>query len=385
MKGTFVHRPDSDPNATDIDVNTDLEPFWKSQSDFATSTDAVSTATYGYTYPEIASAGPVSASQLSQEVMQTIEQLYGGGSVFSAFTVQRNQAHVAMEALRQGVEKATISPVVKNDAIHIPPHAAFTAVPKAQRIMNPPPSGPQGGAVPPSAPKSIPEPTPSGPQGGAVPPHQPTSIPKPPSSGPQGGAVPPHKSLPQSSGPQGGAVYRSDYVVTPETYKDWIANVTLEKYALGGSGRVAFFLGPLEEIPADPHEWLTCPIYVGSYTIFATDPETSGCKNCKDQADKKLRVGGTVHLTKALIRRRCPLTGNAPVEYLTENLHWRLCNVEEREIPREEVPSLKIVVQSAGYLTPHGIIGRRPERAPWTRHAPITSGKPGGVNHAHEF
>jgi len=36
-------------------------------------------------------------------------------------------------------------------------------------------------------------------------------------------------------------------------------------------------------------------------------------------------------------------------------------------------------------LTPHGIIGRRPERGPWTRHAPITSGKPGGVNYAHEF
>jgi tyrosinase len=368
MKGTFVHRPDSDPNATDIDVNTPLEPFWKSQSDFATSVDATSTAAYGYTYPEIAAAGPVSADQLSEVIHQTVGQLYGTSNIFSAFTVQKNPSHVAMEALRQGVEKATISPVVKDNAIHIPAHAAFTAVPKAQRILNAPFGGPQGGAVPP---KSIPEPKPSGPQGGAVPPHQ---------------------SLPEShrpSGPQGGVIHpaasQPDYVVTPENYKDWIANVTLEKYALGGSGRVVFFLGPVEEIPANPHEWLTCPIYVGSYTIFATNPETSGCKNCKDQADKKLRVGGTVHLTKALIRRRCPLTGAAPVHYLTENLHWRMCDVEQNEIPSQNVPSLKVVVQSAGYLTPHGILGRRPERGPWTRHAPITSGKAGGVNHAHEF
>ena len=27
--------------------------------------------------------------------------------------------------------------------------------------------------------------------------------------------------------------------------------------------RVVFFLGPVQEIPANPHEWLTCPIYVG--------------------------------------------------------------------------------------------------------------------------
>jgi len=40
-----------------------------------------------------------------------------------------------MEALRQGVQKATISPVVKDNAIHIPCHATFT-VPKAQRNLN---------------------------------------------------------------------------------------------------------------------------------------------------------------------------------------------------------------------------------------------------------
>jgi hypothetical protein len=86
-----------------------------------------------------------------------------------------------------------------------------------------------------------------------------------------------------------------------------------------------------------------------------------------------------------MIRRRCPLIGEAPVEYLAANLHWRLCDVADHEISRENVPSLKVVVQSAGYIDGHGIVGRRPERGPWIRHAPITRGKPGGVNAGHEF
>ena len=368
MKGTFVHRPDRNPGATDINANTPLEPFWKSQSAFATSNDAISTRTYGYTYPEIAAAGPVFGPQLSQAVMQIVQQLYGGGSIFSAFTVQKDQSEVAMEALRQGIEKATIKPVVKENAIHIPAHAAFTAVPEAQRVLNPPSGTPQARAVAPNPPKPIPEPKPSDPQGGAVPPPQ--STPQSHPSGPQGGAVQPANH---------------DYVVTPDNYRDWIANVTLEKYALGGSGRVAFFLGPEDEIPTDPTEWLACPIYVGSFSIFATNPETTGCKNCKDQAEKQLRVGGTVHLTKALIRRRCPLTGDPPVQYLAEYLHWRICDVHGNHIPRENVPSLKVVVQSAGYVDRPGLIGRRPERAPWTRHSPATRGKLGGVTHGHEF
>ena len=177
----------------------------------------------------------------------------------------------------------------------------------------------------------------------------------------------------------------SDYVVTPETYRDWIANVTLEKYALGGSGRVGFFLGPLNEIPENPDEWHSCPIYVGSYVIFAQNPNQTGCENCKDQADRHIRVGGTVHLTKALIRAHCPLVGEEPVEYLRENLHWKCANIAEcRIIPNEEVAGLKVVVQSAAYQAPVEI-GGRPVRGEWTRHAPITAGKPGGVSHPDAF
>src|SRR5438876_6124223 len=100
MKGSFVHLPDW----TDINKVTPLEPFWKSQTSFINSEDAQSTRAYGYTYPEIAAAGAVSPDQLSEYILQTVDRLYGGGSVFSAFRVQSHKAKdVAVEALRQGV------------------------------------------------------------------------------------------------------------------------------------------------------------------------------------------------------------------------------------------------------------------------------------------
>lgn len=42
------------------------------------------------------------------------------------------------------------------------------------------------------------------------------------------------KAVPSNPGHDG-------YELNPETYRDWIVNVTLEKFALGGSGSVDFF------------------------------------------------------------------------------------------------------------------------------------------------
>ena len=330
-----------------------------------------STGAYGYTYPEIAAAGQVGPDELSQSVYQAVEQLYGGGSFFSSFRVSRVKAKdTAVESLRQGVEKATITPVIHGDAVHIPKQAAFTAVPLAKKVAVP--------AVPaPSNPSK-----PSNPSGGKelfdkLFHHHPPSNPHPPQNPPE------TSDQAQTHTVAVSPPHPDDYVVTPDTYRDWIANVTLEKYALKGSGRVCFFLGPSSEIPANPADWFTSPIYVGAYSIFATNPDITGCENCKDQADKKSRVGGTVHLTKALIRHQIPLTGQEPVDYLKENLHWRCSDVHDQDVPREQIPSLKIIVQSAGYTVPPG--GTRPQRGPWFRHLPITRGRPGGVDHEDEF
>lgn len=320
-----------------------LEPFSKSQSDYITSGDCYSTSTYGYTYPEIAAAGPVSGRQLSDAILQTVDRLYGPST-----TIGERSEDVPMESLAGSMQAASLKPVEKEPGDwHIPEFHLFG------EHKNPHPG-------PPSAP-----PRPSGVQAiENVPPHNPGPVP----SGSQGSAIPPHR----------------DYKVTPETYRKWIANITLEKYALGGSGRIAFFLGPENEIPADPKEWYTSPLYVGSFSVFAHhNPTDSGCSNCKDQAERHLRVGGTVHLTDTLISHQIPLQGDEPIEYLSKNLHWRAANFKDENIPTESIPSLKVVVQSAGFNLPPG--GVRPVTGPWTRHALVTRGKPGGVNHANEF
>jgi hypothetical protein len=160
----------------------------------------------------------------------------------------------------------------------------------------------------------------------------------------------------------------------PSTYRDWVANVTIEKHALGGSGKVCFFIGDENEIPSNPSQWHQSPLYVGAFSIFATG-----------QVAAEMRIGGTVHLTKALIRHGVPLTGRQPVEYLTQNLRWRVSTVAGEEKSIADIPSLKIIVQSAGYEVPGGVIGGRPERTGWTKYPEITHGKPGGVNHGDDL
>jgi Tyosinase C-terminal domain len=167
----------------------------------------------------------------------------------------------------------------------------------------------------------------------------------------------------------------ADSITTdPSTYRDWVANVTIEKHALGGSGKVYFFIGDEKDIPPIPSQWHQSPLYVGAFSILGIG-----------QGTPEMTIGGTVHLTKALIRHGVPLTGRQPVEYLTKNLHWRVSTVTGEEKSIADIPSLKIVVQSAGYEVPGGVIGGRPERTGWTRYPEITHGKPGGVDHKDDF
>jgi tyrosinase len=163
---------------------------------------------------------------------------------------------------------------------------------------------------------------------------------------------------------------------SPDNFRDWIANVTLGKFSLGGSGSVMFFLGPVSQIPEDVSEWDTSPICVGGYDIFANNNPES-CKNCKELQAKNIQVGGTVFLTEALIAHEIPLVGHRPEQYLTENLNWRCKNTRNVEVPLGGIPSLEVVVQSAGYqLTPGG---DRPHRTQWVIHAGVTRGKLGGI------
>jgi tyrosinase len=161
-----------------------------------------------------------------------------------------------------------------------------------------------------------------------------------PSSGLKPRSSVPHQRV-VTAPPSLSQTMEQDHEPTLDTYQEWVVNITVEKFALRGPGYVIVFLGPEGDIPANEAEWQTCPLYVGSVYIFTADPDITGCENCKQQEESGMRIGGSVYLTNTLIEKRVPLVGQAVVDYLKENLHWRVKDSDGNE--REEVPSLKVL------------------------------------------
>ena len=110
-------------------------------------------------------------------------------------------------------------------------------------------------------------------------------------------------------------------------HREYFANIRAPKYDYNGSFVVHFFLGEFTE---DPQQRPYDPNLVGSYYVFANDVATTGCENCKKNADEHLVVTGSVPLTSALLER-IETVGSLEVAqvapYLTKNLHWRIHHV----------------------------------------------------------
>jgi hypothetical protein len=270
-------------------------PFRKTADDFFTSALAVSTNTYGYTYPEIAAGGDISPDKFPAYIQQVIDELYGPGNFVTVFTAGDNSAatHRAVAALGPKIPLN-----VEGNVFRIPKTEA-----------------------------------------------SPSNVPN------------------------------SGYVITPDTYRDWIVNITVEKWALGGSGIVGVFLG--KDIPDNPVEWVRSDDFVGTFDIWTSKVNSIKCSKCKKQAEERSRVGGTIHLTKDLIRRQIALVDQAPIDYLAQNLSWSCLNADGVVIPPDDIPSLKVAVLAAGYEI---VPGLDPQRQPFQIHYEVTRGKAGGVS-----
>lgn len=137
-----------------------------------------------------------------------------------------------------------------------------------------------------------------------------------------------------------------------------------------------FFLGTESDIPEDPNEWRKLPSYVGVYDIFAyASPDE--CQNCKELQEAGYKVGGTVYLTKALIKRGIALVGDEPEKYLKDQLQVRAYSIITGTVyTPETLPSLELSIQSAGYQTTPGVGGPgRPQRGRWQIHRDVTGGR----------
>ncbi|KAJ6568747.1 tyrosinase [Mycena capillaripes] len=172
------------PDAT-VDKNTDLTPFWSSQTGYWESTQVTATAPLGYAYPEFNGLDLSNAAAVRTAIAQKVNQLYGGTGLTAPLV-------------------AAVKPV----------QAASAAAPEAPK-SNPPSVASNSNSNPAPAPRALPHvqanlahvPTPQ------VAPHPPPHHPEDP------------------------------------TVWEWTARVQVKKYEVGGSFMILLFLGDVPNDP----------------------------------------------------------------------------------------------------------------------------------------
>lgn len=121
---------------------------------------------------------------------------------------------------------------------------------------------------------------------------------------------------------------------------DFIINILYNRFALGGrSYDIHFFVGAIDDIPESPTDYLSSPHHVGSIHTFSKDWSQSGvtCENCKKQESghrlSKAQVPVTLQLLQRAVNEEPKWNGinhlgeDHVVEYLKDNLHWRVAAV----------------------------------------------------------
>ncbi|KAL3427941.1 tyrosinase [Phlyctema vagabunda] len=140
---------------------------------------------------------------------------------------------------------------------------------------------------------------------------------------------------------------------------DYVVNVLYDRFALGGYPYlIRIFLGDVPEGP--PFYFVDTPTQVGLVYNFSGPTESrgqgpEGCANCtRQQQDHELSTGQVI-LTDYLIERihkhvqergltLQTLSREEVVQYLKNNLHWRISDANDVLVAKENVPSLKISV-----------------------------------------
>ncbi|KAL8908400.1 MAG: hypothetical protein Q9207_000819 [Kuettlingeria erythrocarpa] len=125
-------------------------------------------------------------------------------------------------------------------------------------------------------------------------------------------------------------------------YTEYLANVRASSLLSGEAFFIHLFIGDFDP---DPRSWTFEPSLVGSHAVITPyvmkrDPLQSTI------------VTGQIPLTRALRadeqKGLVDMTNNQNTkEYLTTNLHWRVTTMDDKEVPRDQVPDLKISVVAA--------------------------------------
>ncbi|CCA72436.1 related to tyrosinase precursor (monophenol monooxygenase) [Serendipita indica DSM 11827] len=360
--GTFATK-----RGTMEDVNSPLAPFWKSQGVYWTSADARDTRALNYTYPELEKWASLTPQDKAVRLRSDINIMYGKSAPFAAivpdlFTLKpqlttTNQANLAVIGAKKPagrIATAAAAPAAKVAAQPaggaqpaqqpLAKQAATTVSQAASTVAG----AASGAAQKVAATLGAPAAQPAGKSG-----HSPPSLPS-------------RKAARVADG--------------KKHYNEWIANITVEKYAAKKTFMVHIFLG---DFNPDPAQWGTDPNLVGTHAVFANNMNFTGCENCRDAAERHKLVTGTIPLTGALGDRlgKNKVSHLEPAEiipYLKKELHWRIQDQDDVVIERDHIPSLKVSVAHVEVAIPESI-AEFPVWSGGIKDPEITTGRLGGA------
>ncbi|KAL8704173.1 MAG: hypothetical protein Q9201_002671 [Fulgogasparrea decipioides] len=125
-------------------------------------------------------------------------------------------------------------------------------------------------------------------------------------------------------------------------YTEWLSNIRVAKDAMEQTFFIHIFLG---DFNPDPKSWSFEPNLVGTHSIIT--PYVM-----KRDPNQSTIVTGQIPLTRAL--RADEQNGLVDLgnetgtkDYLTKNLHWRVTTMDDKDVPRDQVPDLRVSVVTA--------------------------------------
>lgn len=162
-------------------------------------------------------------------------------------------------------------------------------------------------------------------------------------------------------------------------YRQYMANILSQKFALNSSYAVYIFIGDFDDTPST---WATSENLVGIHAVFGAIDMPSALQSHAMQAIPGLQVTGSMPLTSMLLTKaragEIPDMAPATVEdYLTNNLHWRVGTLGGTEVPAEDVADLTVTVVTA-QVKPAASADEFPQWSDFVQLTHITQGKPGG-------
>ncbi|KAG8829703.1 hypothetical protein FRB91_002786 [Serendipita sp. 411] len=400
LAGTFATA-----RGTTEDVNSPLAPFWKREGVYWTAADARDTRNMNYTYPELAKWASLTPQEKAVRLRSDINLMYGKSAPFAAIapdlfalkpvsttTNANNLAAISGKpATAPAISAGNPSASTGKPAQQPVAAAPAPALTQAERIRKNMEEGARLAREQAAAASHKVAAAPVAAKKAASTEHAPVASTSSSVAQKVAGTSASHPatlgapSQPSTSGHQP-KKESADFSTTDMSslsgdkkhYNEWIANITVEKYAADATFYVYIFLG---DFTPEPSLWGEDLNLVGTHVVFANNMNFTGCENCRDAAEAHKLVTGTIPLTGALgdkLGNDHVLEPAEVVPYLKKELHWRIQGHDNRVIERADMPSLKVSVAHIKVAIPTSL-GEFPEWSTGEKAPEVTTGRAGGA------